>query len=125
MREPRFAALLGKEARMKIEKERKICFLMIDLYCRHHHQVDCVQCLELKDFVAERLRLCPHSDQKTFCSSCDTPCYRADMQERICTVMRFSGPRMLLHHPIVAVRHLVQTVQSRMGKRGLQVDRKN
>lgn len=104
---------------MKIEKEEEICFLMIDLYCKKRHQLqDCPQCRELKDYVAQRLHHCPYGNQKAFCSSCHTPCYRADMQERICTVMRFSGPRMLLYHPIVAVRHLVQTVQSRMGKRG-------
>lgn len=100
---------------MKIEKEREICFLMIDLYCtkRHKHQ-PCPLCQELKAYVSQRLASCPYGDLKEFCSSCTTHCYQTDMQEQICTVMRFSGPRMLLHHPVVAVRHLVQTVASKL-----------
>jgi hypothetical protein len=34
-------------------------------------------------------------------------CYTPDMRERIRAVMRFSGPRMLLHHPWLALMHLV------------------
>ncbi len=29
------------------------------------------------------------------------------MKEKIKTVMRFSGPRMLIYHPIMAIRHLI------------------
>ncbi len=31
------------------------------------------------------------------------------MRERVKEVMRFSGPRMIFHHPVVAVKHLVQS----------------
>ncbi len=31
------------------------------------------------------------------------------MREKFDAVMRFSGPRMLLHHPIWAIRHVVET----------------
>ena len=31
------------------------------------------------------------------------------MREKIRAVMRYSGPRMMSDHPIVAVRHLVET----------------
>jgi hypothetical protein len=30
------------------------------------------------------------------------------MRQRIQEVMRFSGPKMLYHHPIVALKHLWQ-----------------
>jgi hypothetical protein len=29
------------------------------------------------------------------------------MRERIREVMRYSGPRMLLSHPLMAIRHLI------------------
>ena len=32
-----------------------------------------------------------------------------DMRNKIREVMRFSGPRMIFHHPILAIKHLVQT----------------
>jgi hypothetical protein len=31
------------------------------------------------------------------------------MRERIRQVMRYSGPRMIFHHPIAALRHLYYT----------------
>ena len=31
------------------------------------------------------------------------------MREKIRVVMRFSGPRMLFHHPVAAVRHVIET----------------
>ena len=47
--------------------------------------------------------------KKTFCSVCKTHCYKPEMRQRIREVMRWSGPRMLFHHPVLAVRHLVET----------------
>lgn len=88
---------------------------MIDLYCRKNHrqQTLCPQCRELQDYVSQRLEHCPYGDLKEFCSTCTTHCYRPEMQDRIRTVMRFSGPRMLLHHPIIALQHLAQTIRSK------------
>ena len=34
--------------------------------------------------------------------------YRPEMKERIRMVMRWSGPRMIIYHPIVAIRHLMR-----------------
>ena len=31
------------------------------------------------------------------------------MRERIREVMRFSGPRMIFHHPVMAVRHVIES----------------
>lgn len=44
-------------------------------------------------------------EHKTFCSRCPVHCYREQMREKIRAVMRFSGPRMLFHHPLAVVRH--------------------
>ena len=46
-------------------------------------------------------------ENKTFCSNCRVHCYKPEMREKIREVMRFSGPRMLLCHPILAVWHVV------------------
>ena len=35
-------------------------------------------------------------------------------REKIREVMRFSGPRMLFHHPVAAVRHLIETNAERL-----------
>ena len=34
---------------------------------------------------------------------------RPDMRKKIREVMRFSGPRMIFHHPVMAVRHLIDS----------------
>ncbi len=44
---------------------------------------------------------------KTTCDRCEIHCYTREQLERIREVMRYAGPRMLLHHPIAAIRHLV------------------
>ena len=45
---------------------------------------------------------------KSFCSNCRVHCYKPDMRQ-IRTVMRFSGPRMVFYHPVMAIRHLIES----------------
>ena len=79
------------------------CRLMIELYCRGHHGTPkgrlCPDCAVLRDYADARVDHCPHIATKTFCSVCQTHCYKPEMRERIRQVMRWSGPRMLFHHP--------------------------
>jgi hypothetical protein len=94
---------------MKIEKEKKISFLMIDLYYKKHKDKSVDEKEELKKYVELRLNKCPFKENKTFCSNCKIHCYKKDMQEKIRRVMRYSGPRMLLYHPILAIKHLIES----------------
>jgi predicted amidophosphoribosyltransferase len=85
---------------------------MIRLYCcgNHHTQSNqplCAECQALKDYATQRLERCPFQQGKTSCAKCPVHCYRPEMRQRIRTVMRYSGPRMLLHHPIMAIFHLI------------------
>lgn len=48
-------------------------------------------------------------ETKTFCSNCRVHCYKPAMREKIRQVMRFSGPRMLFYHPMLAIRHVVES----------------
>ena len=48
-----------------------------------------------------------------FCSNCTVHCYRPEMRERIRTVMRYAGPRMLFHHPVMAIRHMIESQRER------------
>ena len=40
--------------------------------------------------------------------------YKPDMREKIREVMRFSGPRMLFYHPIMAIRHVMESRKEKM-----------
>ena len=96
----------------KREKEKQVVALMIRLYCLKHHGVRNMLfsiCAEIADYVCERSSKCPFMETKTFCANCRVHCYSPEMRNRIRQVMRFSGPRMILYHPILAVRHLIST----------------
>ena len=66
----------------------------------------CGECRELLEYSLARLDHCKFGNAKTKCHKCPVHCYRPDMRENIRTVMRFSGPRMLLYHPLEALRYL-------------------
>lgn len=93
----------------RIERELKTVSIMIDLYCRHHHGTDkpCESCRGLLEYAMQRVLRCPFRKGKPVCAKCSIHCYKLDMREKIKTVMRFSGPKMIFSHPILAVRHLI------------------
>jgi hypothetical protein len=91
-------------------QEKKTVGRMIALYCRHHHQTAspvCEDCQALLAYAEKRITYCVFGPEKPVCSQCPVHCYRAGMREKIREVMRYSGPRMLLRHPVDAVRHLI------------------
>ena len=98
---------------MEQEKEIKIVTLMIELYCRKKHGGKkgelCAECSKLLEYVRFRRFRCPWGDKKPFCSNCSIHCYKPDMRAEIAEVMRFSGPRIVLYHPVVAFRHLSES----------------
>lgn len=68
----------------------------------------CDDCQQLLAYARQRLDRCPFGEQKGTCRQCPVHCYRASMASRMRQVMRWAGPRMLLHHPLMAVRHLLR-----------------
>ena len=99
------------DVKTKRQREKETVSLMIALYCRKHHGSKklCPDCAALDAYARRRSDKCPFMETKTFCSNCRVHCYKADMREKIRAVMRFSGPRMLLYHPVMAVRHGIET----------------
>lgn len=94
----------------KREQEKEMVSYMIALYCRKkHHSRNglCPECQALEEYARMRSDKCPFMETKTFCSNCKVHCYTPPMREKIKEVMRFSGPRMIFHHPIAAVRHVI------------------
>ena len=100
------------DVQSKREREKKIVSEMIALYCRKKHGTKgelCPDCAALSDYAKIRSDKCPFMETKTFCSNCRVHCYKPDMREKIREVMRFSGPRMLTVHPVMAVRHVIES----------------
>ena len=96
----------------KRDKEKKVVTLMIRLYCHKRHGMKndlCPECAELAEYACTRSDKCPFMENKTFCSNCKVHCYKPEMREGIRQVMRFSGPRMIFYHPVMAIQHVISS----------------
>lgn len=95
----------------EIHRQQRTVEMMIRMYCHGNRHGDrrtlCPECRELLDYARRRLDRCPFGDRKGSCRKCTVHCYAPAMAERIRQVMRYSGPRMLLRHPVAAIRHLI------------------
>lgn len=106
------------EQQQRRKKEKRLVEKMILLYCKgnHHGAGLCKDCAVLRDCAFARIDKCPFMETKTFCSNCKVHCYRPEMREKIKKVMRWSGPRMLFHHPALAVSHVILMKKEKKGR---------
>lgn len=89
---------------------------MMEMYCRANHgrKADlCDECKGLYAYGMRRIEACPHGTNKPVCSKCPIHCYKQDMREKICAVMRFSGPRMMFVHPWLALLHALDGMRGK------------
>lgn len=96
----------------KREREKRTVALMIRIYCHKKHNTRnglCPECETLSQYAVQRSDKCPFMETKTFCSNCKVHCYKPEMRKKIQAVMRFSGPRMILYHPIMAIHHVLES----------------
>lgn len=115
--------MLGKKKSIetKREHEKEVVELMIRLYCKgNRHQIEdgsesslCVKCEDLLQYANMRVDKCPFMETKTFCNNCRVHCYKPDYRAQIKDVMRYSGPRLLLHHPIMVIRHMYYDIKEK------------
>ncbi|MDP2359648.1 MAG: nitrous oxide-stimulated promoter family protein [bacterium] len=96
----------------RIRREMRTVALMIELYCRAHHDGrsgPCAECDPLRAYAHQRLAVCRYGAAKPACNKCPVHCYKPAMRERIRRVMRFAGPRMIWRHPMLALIHLLES----------------
>ena len=93
----------------RIAEEKTVVEAMVRLYCKHHHAGGdlCADCQQLLAYAHLRLDRCKFGERKGTCRKCPVHCYRTDMAARMREVMRWAGPRMLLHHPVMTIKHLL------------------
>lgn len=102
--------LLGE----RLERENRTVKAMIEIYCKKNHQSDielCKECKEIYDYASYRIIRCPHKDKKPACTKCEIHCFSRKMKDEIKKVMRFSGPRMLIYHPILSLFHYIDKLK--------------
>lgn len=106
----------------KVEEEKKTIDFMIRLYCKKNHKSAykekklCVECEEIREFAHLRIDKCPMKETKTFCSTCHIHCYGKVKREEIRRIMKWSGPRMLIYNPPMAIKHVLNTLKHKRKK---------
>ncbi|OFZ20705.1 MAG: hypothetical protein A2X94_08585 [Bdellovibrionales bacterium GWB1_55_8] len=106
---------------------------MIEIFCRDHHHsegraddraddgadncadaptIPCTHCATLIAYASARLERCTFKDAKPACAKCPIHCYRQTERDVVRSIMRYSGPRMLTNHPILAILHLADELLS-------------
>ncbi len=110
----------------RLRREQRTVQVMVSMYCRGHHKLAarsssvttiggarlCPDCAALLDYAGSRIDACRFGEQKPTCARCPVHCFRTADREAIRTVMRYAGPRMVLRHPYLAVRHLLERQHS-------------
>ena len=93
----------------RIEWEKRTVRHMVELWCRGKHGGNtlCEDCQTLLDYSLARLEHCRFGEKKTKCHKCAVHCYKPEMRAGIREVMRYSGPRMILYHPLEALRYMI------------------
>ena len=104
-------------ARGRLARESRTMGHMVRLYCRAHHgshgghgdagAAPCPRCREFLAYADRRLQKCPYGEDKPTCANCPVHCYKRAPREFARTMMGYSGPRMMLRHPWLALRHLL------------------
>ncbi|KZL92740.1 nitrous oxide-stimulated promoter family protein [Clostridium magnum] len=96
-----------KKSRRVLEKE--IFDKITIIYCKgnNHSVIPCSRCKEIMNYAHLRINSCTFGDDKKFCSKCTVHCFKPDMRENVKKIMRYSGPRIIFYHPIMAMKHLL------------------
>lgn len=99
-----------------LREEAQTLKAMVGLYCGEKHGTSgrpgecCPACEAFLAYALKRLASCPYGAEKPVCAKCRIHCYRAGEKAFAREVMRHAGPRLLLAHPVLSLRHLVKSL---------------
>lgn len=113
-----FSFSVSRAISKRIAREKKTIALMVTMYCNSHHSRGnglCDECLQLLDYAEKRLDNCLFKNDKPTCTKCRVHCYNPVIREKVRQVMRYSGPRMIYRHPLLAFYHLIDERRSTKG----------
>lgn len=93
-----------------MKREEKTIGAMVGIYCHGLHGTRgklCPDCTDVFEYALKRLDKCRFQADKPSCGNCPIHCYKPDMREKVKDIMRYSGPRMLYRHPVLALFHFI------------------
>ena len=95
-------------ASARLAREWQTMTAMVRIYCRDQHQPAgglCAGCQQFLDYANVRLERCRFGLEKPTCAKCPVHCYQRERREQVRVIMRYAGPRMLWEHPLMSLRH--------------------
>ncbi len=101
--------------RKRLAREYATLVAMVRIYCADKHgdqEEPCQDCGALLDYAYVRLDRCRFGEEKPTCAKCPVHCYQSARREQVKVVMRYAGPRMLWKHPLMSLRHWLDSWRS-------------
>mgnify|MGYP002624333519 CR=1 FL=1 len=97
------------EPQNNVPKEKENIRKTFGLYCNANHGTTdnklCPKCTALLTTVMLKIKRCPYGISKPICDSCETPCFGEVPTREFRSIMKSGQKKMLLSHPLMAVRH--------------------
>lgn len=94
----------------KLAVELRTIEVMTELYCQdHHNENTCEHCRQFVAYAEQKLDRCVYGQNKPACKHCPIHCYKPEQKHQAQQIMRYSGPKMLFKHPILAIKHLIKS----------------
>lgn len=106
----------GLSLNSRLFREQKTVEAMIKLYCKNSHKPDglpCDKCLTIINYALKRVELCRFGATKPVCGRCRVHCYKPDMRKEIKNVMKTTGAKLMVRHPVMTLFHLIDMFRYR------------
>ena len=115
------------EPQNNVPKEKENIRKTFGLYCNSNHGTTdnklCPKCTALLTTVMLKIQRCPYGISKPICDACETPCFGEVPTKEFRNIMKSSQKKMLLSHPLMAVRHKLASLGADYAK--MQRDKKS
>ena len=99
------------------DREKLTIRKMVTLYClAKEHSVSglCSRCSDVLFYAYERIEACSYlPGKKPACGLCRSNCFDVNRRRQFAEIMRRAGLRMMMHHPLLTVAHLMDAIRNR------------
>lgn len=114
------------ELKNNVPKEKETIRKTFGEYCNANHGTEggklCAKCTAVLSTVMIKISRCPYGIGKPICEQCETPCFGERFTNDFMTIMKGGQKKMLLSHPIMAVKHKIAGLGAEYAK--MQRDKK-
>ena len=115
------------ELKNNVPKEKENIRKTFGVYCNANHGTTdnklCPKCTALLTTVMLKIQRCPYGIAKPICDACETSCFGEVPTNEFRAVMKAGQKKMLLSHPLMAVKHKLASLGVEYAK--MQRDKKS